>query len=61
MTVTVTHVESDGSSVALGWGTTEDGREVTFAGEPRLMYPLALAIASGETPEVEIETWQVLG
>lgn len=60
MTIWVSRIEPQGS-VALGFGKTEDGQDVVFAGDWRPMRDLAEAIEeAGEPQPAEIEGWQVI-
>ncbi len=62
MRIDVYHVSyTSGDTVAVGRGTEEDGREITFAGDWRPMLGIAEAISAEEAPvSVEIEDYQVL-
>jgi hypothetical protein len=61
MTVKVFRVETNGSSVAQATGKAGK-REVTFAGEPRMLIEIGEEIERTNRPvEVEIEAWQILG
>ena len=66
MQIRVRRVRQDrGSSVAIAVGNNVDtGEEVSFAGEPREMFDIALAVreadCAGDLPVAEIEAWQVL-
>lgn len=59
--VIVDDVVYNGGTLAIGRGTTEDGRRVTFAGEPRMLYAIAEAIRYGEHPEALVPTYALLG
>ncbi len=59
--VTVERVEQPrGQTIAYGYGTTEDGRFIRWAGDHRPMRHIAEALAAGELVEVEIESWQII-
>lgn len=64
MTCTVYGMRHDGHSLAIGTGTTEDGRVVRFACEPRAAHDLALAILAAtdesDLPVAEVPPWAVL-
>ena len=48
------------SSIAIGHGTTDEGDQITFAGESRLLWDLDAQLASGGEPiAVMVEPWQV--
>ena len=54
-----------GSSVAVAVGNdVNTGEKVSFAGEPREMFDIALAIGdadcASDLPVAEVEVWQVL-
>jgi hypothetical protein len=68
MTLTMKRIERDPSAPAgqpstiiVGVGEDETGREIKFAGDHRMMVPLAEMLEAGEEFEVEVESWQVLG
>lgn len=59
--VTVNHVQiTPGCTVALGEGTDECGRAVSFAGDWRPMLTIAEALEAGEEVQVYLDHWQVL-
>ena len=65
MRIKVFGARCDGGTIAIGTGTDVDtGEEIAFAGEPRPMRDVALAVAESQTeddlPVVEVEEWQLL-
>lgn len=59
MRITVTGISMAGS-IAYGYGRSDDGRQVRFAGDWRPMRDIDRALKAGEEVEVEVEDWQVL-
>lgn len=50
-----------GSTIGYGTGVDEDtGAAVTFSGDWRPMYDLAVALAEGQEPVAEVPSWAVL-
>lgn len=61
MKVQVTDVTYEaGSTIAIGYGTDEDGKQVRFAGDWRPMRDIAQALNIGEYVEVEVADWQLI-
>jgi len=66
MQIRVRRVRQDrGSSIAIAVGNdVETGEKVSFAGEPRELLDIALAVreadCSSDLPVAEVEEWQVL-
>jgi hypothetical protein len=59
--VLVDRVKYEGGTIALGWGSDEDGNEVRFAGDVRPMSYINDALILGEEVWVELEPWSILG
>jgi hypothetical protein len=59
--ITVHTVRYDGGTIAVGVGTTDDGREVTFGGDHRAMGILAEAIEEGGPQPAIVPPWARLG
>lgn len=62
------HVEDvsleSGSSIAIGYGTLDDGTAVRFAGDWRPMRDIKEALAAApedDLPVAEVEDWAILG
>lgn len=50
-----------GSTIGYGTGTDEEtGRRVSFSGDWRPMYDLAVALAEGREPVAEVPSWAVV-
>lgn len=62
MKIAVEHISIPAmSTVGIGYGTTEDGRKVTFVGDQRPMRDLGRALAESREPlTAEIEEYQLL-
>ena len=51
-------VDYTGGTVAFGYGETEDGERVQWAGEPRAMYAIEEALENGDGPVLAaVPTW----
>ena len=54
-------VDYTGGTVAYGYGETEDGEPVAFAGEPRMLHAIAEAIENEREPVLAaVPPWAII-